>query len=665
MDSENNPQSLESCEQNWNLLLLPFLLNGAGLICSGIEVLLFMSDSQDSLKYKRLVDEVDNEEIEIMLYSILAVESNCAEGVYSVSLVTESKTYSFETNAQAIQALLVEAIEYAIKKSKESNELEQDNTFSPLDKLTSLILDNVLVPHHNIHLAKQEEEEMENNPTLAIAVDDESVDDSPGPSGALRNTLQFSNNLYKSFMVATNNVSNTVAHTVEVVGDNIEQKTDFPILKLMKHFGIRKLMAIVLFYVLSAIFYMHYENWNLSQTIYFLTVTIFTVGYGDIHPTNHSARIFTIFVIIIGFVCVLTEIQGFITYLVEYLERKSDEMVLESLKKATNNKSDSVVILMKGAKIQILNIIRAVFYMICIIYFGAIVVWRLERMKFSTALYFAVVTVSTVGYGDITIGDKTRIFLIFYIPLSVVGAAMSASRIVASLKEIDRELEKVASLTQVNKSYDVMLKKLSVESNQSNIPIVDLSISKVDFILELVLEKFPECKSDIDTWLKEFEEIDDNGDGTLSYEELLRIKNNNHVRALEVKATVDAYKAKHRTIYLNRKKMKHKSRHGTSDQEGEEGYNHTYSRYTSRLSPSNASPFSPDVFSTNSNNNTFMKTFTDGFMDRYNPSDSRYTPVQPSSHKNNVTTTANSTNNNDRNDVTSLDDILGVELVES
>ena len=47
---------------------------------------------------------------------------------------------------------------------------------------------------------------------------------------------------------------------------------------------------------------------------------------------------------------------------------------------------------------------------------GTIVAWRFEDWTFVQALYFAVVTLTTVGYGDLTpTTDAMRVFTIIYI----------------------------------------------------------------------------------------------------------------------------------------------------------------------------------------------------------------------------------------------------------
>ena len=59
-------------------------------------------------------------------------------------------------------------------------------------------------------------------------------------------------------------------------------------------------IIVLIFYAICVAFYMTEEKWDLLKCIYFVTVTITTIGYGDVTPTKDETKIFTIFVIIIG-----------------------------------------------------------------------------------------------------------------------------------------------------------------------------------------------------------------------------------------------------------------------------------------------------------------------------------------------------------------------------
>ena len=56
---------------------------------------------------------------------------------------------------------------------------------------------------------------------------------------------------------------------------------------------------VVVFFVLIAVFYTHYEGWTVNESLFFMIFTLTTVGYGSPAPSDDFSRLFTILFIIL------------------------------------------------------------------------------------------------------------------------------------------------------------------------------------------------------------------------------------------------------------------------------------------------------------------------------------------------------------------------------
>jgi len=60
------------------------------------------------------------------------------------------------------------------------------------------------------------------------------------------------------------------------------------------------LVVLCIIYVISILFFHNVEGWNFLDAAYFTTVTLATVGYGDIHPTTDAGKLGAIVLIFTG-----------------------------------------------------------------------------------------------------------------------------------------------------------------------------------------------------------------------------------------------------------------------------------------------------------------------------------------------------------------------------
>lgn len=71
---------------------------------------------------------------------------------------------------------------------------------------------------------------------------------------------------------------------------------------------------------LGTFVYSNLEKWDIVDSLYFSTVTITTIGYGDLYPTTHASKLFTVFFVLSGVGLMLFILSTIATYYFHYLE---------------------------------------------------------------------------------------------------------------------------------------------------------------------------------------------------------------------------------------------------------------------------------------------------------------------------------------------------------
>ena len=82
------------------------------------------------------------------------------------------------------------------------------------------------------------------------------------------------------------------------------------------------LMTLAIFGTVS---YHFLEGWSWIKSLYFVVATLFTVGYGDVHPTSEFSRLFTVFFILFGATIAIASIAIIGSRYLDKRERKMME----------------------------------------------------------------------------------------------------------------------------------------------------------------------------------------------------------------------------------------------------------------------------------------------------------------------------------------------------
>ena len=73
-------------------------------------------------------------------------------------------------------------------------------------------------------------------------------------------------------------------------------------------------MLILILYAVSIFFYHKFEGWGYLDATYFVTMTITTIGYGDLVPKTTEGKLFTMFIAFTGISLAFLLIASIATY---------------------------------------------------------------------------------------------------------------------------------------------------------------------------------------------------------------------------------------------------------------------------------------------------------------------------------------------------------------
>lgn len=247
------------------------------------------------------------------------------------------------------------------------------------------------------------------------------------------------------------------------------------------------------FYAVGVGIFMHLEGWSFEDSFWFVTQTISTVGYGNLAPKTVSGRIFDIFYLLVGILLTFSVIGDVTHNIVKFMRRKY----------SLPPKLNKLQLIVRHS----INLIMWIFIMFSVFFFGAIVFAYNENWSFSQALYFAVVTCSSVGYGDVVPQNQSSIwFNCFFILAGVSTTALAFEKVSSFKRHLDcAELDQI--LGEIELSPE-LLNAIDRTGRQR--------VSRAEYVLHMLQLAGKIGGTDILPWIKRFEEFDCNADGYLT-----------------------------------------------------------------------------------------------------------------------------------------------------
>ena len=195
---------------------------------------------------------------------------------------------------------------------------------------------------------------------------------------------------------------------------------------------------------------------KIVDALYYIAVTLGTIGYGDIVPDSTFTKLFTCFFILIGFGFIDYAFNLWISYICDrqhaLLLGYMDEIQFNKFTKPPNEENwfkklitTYIMDIEKGRMRIRTRVFFAFLAVILCITVGIFGIHFLEKISWVDSFYASVTSVTTVGYGDFSFKTfEGRLFAIFW--LSISTCAVGQSFLYLAELRIDKRNRETAKL---------------------------------------------------------------------------------------------------------------------------------------------------------------------------------------------------------------------------
>ncbi|XP_031102705.1 two-pore potassium channel 1 [Ipomoea triloba] len=242
------------------------------------------------------------------------------------------------------------------------------------------------------------------------------------------------------------------------------------------------------------------------DSVYFVVVTMTTVGYGDLVPNSAPTKLLACVFVFSGMAMGCLVLSKAADYLVE----KQERLLIKALHMRQRVGATEIMKEFETNRVRYKCILTTAFLVVLVVV-GTVFLARVEKLGVVDAFYCVCSTITTLGYGDRSFTTKGgRVFAIFWILLGTVCVAQFFLYI--------------AEYNTENRQKDLVKWVLSRRMTNLDLEEADLdddgSVGMAEFVIYKLKEMGKITQADISLVLEEFEALDVDQSGTLTSSDL-------------------------------------------------------------------------------------------------------------------------------------------------
>jgi potassium channel subfamily K len=281
-----------------------------------------------------------------------------------------------------------------------------------------------------------------------------------------------------------------------------------------------KISAVTLYYVFGCLYYCNVEGWSIINSVYFTTISVSTIGYGDLTCSSDSCRGFTVFYVGFGIVLIV----GLITSMVISILSSYEERVVEIGRGIMELHPDG-----RKRKIFYLYALHILYASILLgfpLILGAVMFWLMGRNEMEVTLvmafYWSAQTCMTIGYGDLRLMEnKDKIWICCFVFLAI--ACVSAA--IAQIGSLRMKI-------QAYKRQEMLQNKRLALSLVSQLDVNEQGVSKFEYLAACLVSLEKVKPEEVANILNQFDELDVDKTGVLTLSRLANLRQSHKLARL-------------------------------------------------------------------------------------------------------------------------------------